>query len=119
MTAPTDTTYNGWPNYETWRVNLEAFDGLSVADITGTDHLADFLRQYTSVPVAVSVLAEMMREQVESLIEDTTTAGIARDYALAFLQPVDWRNIANHKITDEMANVMYEAELADKLAESR
>jgi len=108
MTAPTDTTYNGWPNYETWRVNLEAFDGLSVADITGTDHLADFLRQYTSVPVAVSVLAEMMREQVESLIEDTTTAGIARDYALAFLQPVDWRNIANHKITDEMAD-----ELAD------
>ena len=119
MTAPTDTTYNGWPNYETWRVNLEAFDGLSVADITGTDHLADFLSQYTSVPVAVSVLAEMMREQVESLIEDTTTAGIARDYALAFLQPVDWRNIANHKITDEMAESVYMEELADKLAEMR
>jgi hypothetical protein len=119
MTAPTDTTYNGWPNYETWRVNLEAFDGLSVADITGTDDVADFLSQYTSVPVAVSVLAEMMREQVESLIEDTTTGGIARDYALAFLRKVDWHSIATQKIVEEMANVMYEAELADKLAESR
>ena len=24
----TDNTYNGWSNYETWRVNLEIFDGL-------------------------------------------------------------------------------------------
>ena len=23
----TATTYNGWTNYETWRVNLEIFDG--------------------------------------------------------------------------------------------
>ncbi len=112
MTAPTDTTYNGWPNYETWRVNLEAFDGLSVADITGTDDVADFLNGYATVPVAVSALAEMMREQVESLIEDTTTAGIARDYALTFLQPVDWRNIANHKITDEMADELAELRAA-------
>ena len=23
----TDQKYNGWANYETWRVNLELFDG--------------------------------------------------------------------------------------------
>lgn len=109
MTAPTDTTtYNGWPNYETWRVNLEAFDGLSVADITGTDDLADFLSLYASSPVAEMALAEMMREQVEDMIEGTTTEGMARDYALAFLRQVDWRNIANHKITDEMADELAE-----------
>jgi hypothetical protein len=119
MTAPTDTTYNGWTNYETWRVNLEAFDGLSVADITGTDHLADFLSLYASVPVAETALAEMMREQVESLIEETTTGGIARDYALAFLQPVDWRSIASHKITEEQVSQDYLHEMADELAELR
>lgn len=108
MIAQTDTTYNGWPNYETWRVNLEAFDGLSVADITGSDDLADFLSAYATVPVAETALAEMMREQVESLIEETTSGGIARDYALAFIRPVDWRNIAHHKITDEMADELAE-----------
>lgn len=108
MTNATDTTYNGWPNYETWRVNLEMFDGLTVADITGTDDTADFLSLYTSVPVAEQTLAEMMREHAEDLIEGTSTEGIARDYAMAFLSRVDWRNIAAHKINDEMAEELTE-----------
>ena len=62
-----DTRYNGWPTYETWRVNLEMFDGLSVADLTGTDHLADFLSLYTGVSVAEMALAEMLREQAEEM----------------------------------------------------
>ena len=32
----TDTTYNGWTNYATWRVNLEIFDGMSPRDVTNT-----------------------------------------------------------------------------------
>jgi hypothetical protein len=100
MTNATDTTYNGWPNYETWRVNLEMFDGLTVADIACTDDTADFLSLYASVPVAEGVLGEMLREQAEDLIHETSTEGIARDYAFAFLSRVDWRNIAAHKIND-------------------
>lgn len=30
------TTYNGWTNYATWRVNLEIFDGTSASDHIGT-----------------------------------------------------------------------------------
>ena len=28
----TNTTYNGWTNYATWRVNLEIFDGFDPYD---------------------------------------------------------------------------------------
>jgi hypothetical protein len=42
------------------------------------------------------------------MIEATSTEGMARDYAFAFLSRVDWRNIAAHKINDEMADELAE-----------
>ena len=75
-----DQTYNGWTNYATWRVNLEIFDGLT-SDYYGTN---DTTR-----------LAQELREHAEEIIEATTTEpGLARDYALAFLGDVNWREIA-------------------------
>jgi hypothetical protein len=80
----TDTTYNGWTNYATWRVNLEIFDGLT-SDYYGTN---DTTR-----------LAQELRDHAEEIIEATTTeAGLARDYAMAFLGDVNWREIARHLI---------------------
>ena len=79
--------YNGWTNYETWRVNLEIFDGFDPRDLwTGSDKweaydLGDFLKGYA-----------------EELIESSSTEGIALDYALAFLSAVNWREIAKHMI---------------------
>lgn len=68
-----DQTYNGWTNYATWRVNLEMFDG--------TD-------QYWS--------PEDARDFVEQIIEESTPEGVARDYAMAFLSDVNWREISEH-----------------------
>jgi hypothetical protein len=68
-----NTTYNGWTNYATWRVNLEMFDGSD---------------QYWSVASA--------KEYVEEVIYSTTSEGVARDYALAFLSDVNWYEIAEH-----------------------
>jgi hypothetical protein len=80
------TTYNGWTNYATWRVNLEMFGGMTVLDFgdgqSTTEELSDCLK-YTA----------------ESYIEETSS-GVARDYALAFLSDVDWREIAAHMIDD-------------------
>ena len=70
--------YNGWNNYETWRVNLEIFDG---------GHL--------------DMAAFEMREFVEGLIEDQSSEGLARDYALAFISNVDWQEIAEHHNNEE------------------
>jgi len=32
-----DTTYNGWSNYATWRINLEVFDGMDAQEFHGVD----------------------------------------------------------------------------------
>jgi hypothetical protein len=53
-------------------------------------------------------LALMLRERAEEMIEATSTEGMARDYAFAFLSRVDWRSIAAHKINDEMADELAE-----------
>lgn len=41
----TDTKYNGWTNYATWRVNLEMFDGQPVHDIDGDTDAYDLSQQ--------------------------------------------------------------------------
>jgi len=76
-----DNTYNGWTNYETWRINLELFDG-------------DNDRWSHGSPDAMQEFAEM-------LIEESTDEGVGRDYALAFLQNVDWQEIAEHYEQDD------------------
>jgi len=66
------STYNGWTNYATWRINLEIFDGL--------DQVWD---------------ADEARQYVEDYIH-ASSSGIARDYALAFIADVNWHEIASH-----------------------
>ena len=80
-----DKKYNGWTNYATWRVNLEVFDG-SEDQWEGFDDL--------------HTLADALKDYAEELIIDSSTEGLARDYALSFLSDVDWRNIAEHYLPE-------------------
>jgi hypothetical protein len=75
----TDTKYNGWANYATWRVNLEIFDGVPfIEDFEGSTYdLSIYLKEYVE----------------DYLIQDTKT-GLAIDYALAFISDVNWYEIA-------------------------
>jgi hypothetical protein len=84
-----DKTYNGWTNYATWRVNLEIFDDFRVMDKELMDD--------------VYALGQYLRETAEVYIEDSSTDGLARDYALAFLSDVNWYEIAKHMIDDAKA----------------
>lgn len=84
----TDKTYNGWTNYATWRVNLEIFDGMDAEDM-GWHKLDKY------------ELAPMLKDMAESLIDDDTKQNsLARDYALAFLQDVNWREIADMLLSE-------------------
>ena len=82
-----DNKYNGWTNYATWRVNLEMFDGCDL-----TDYGWQKMDEYD--------LAQAMKEYAEEFIELESGKGLARDYALAFLSDVNWREIAEHYICD-------------------
>ena len=72
--------YNGWTNYETWRVNLEIFDGLDMSEEIRIADNVDYLADY---------LSEMADETVCGDAE-----GLAKDYARAFLSEVDYGQIA-------------------------
>lgn len=73
-------TYNGWTNYATWRVNLEIFDGADGFDFDQEAY----------------DLGHDLKAYAEDLIEQTTQEGLGRDYALAFLNDVNWFEIAQH-----------------------
>jgi len=80
-----NSTYNGWTNYATWRVNLEMFDGFDPREY-GFDLSSNY------------ELAKELKEYAESAIEDSSSDGLAREYALAFLSSVNWYEIAKHMI---------------------
>lgn len=72
--------FNGWTNYETWRVNLELFDGFDLCEVPSTiDNPYD--------------LAEYLKEMAEEIVYGDAE-GLAKDYALAFLSGVDYGQIA-------------------------
>lgn len=90
----TDTRYNGWTNYATWRINIEMFDGATVDDVTGeapegVDRDDDAYK-----------LQAALKEHAEYLICEQAPEGLARDYALAFLADVEWYAIAYHMLDD-------------------
>lgn len=76
MSRTDEQGYNGWANYATWRVMLEMFDGYD--------------------PEGSPVTAEYCEELAEDIISTDCPAGLALDYARAFLSNVDWREIADH-----------------------
>ena len=78
----TDTTYNDWTNYATWRVNLEMIDGMTAAELD-CDNVRD--------------LSAELEHYCRACIEAQGN-GLARDYALAFLNQVNWREIAEHML---------------------
>jgi hypothetical protein len=84
-----DKTYNGWTNYETWRVNLEMVDGSHWGDVIEGDQEPDAYK-----------LGLDIKDCCETWIEESAPEGLARDYALAFLSAVNWQEIAQHLIDD-------------------
>jgi hypothetical protein len=80
-------TYNGWTNYATWRVNLEMVDGLDPREMFGK--LSE-----------IYDLADAIQQYCESTLEGESQAGLARDYAFAFLDDVNWLQIAEHMAED-------------------
>jgi len=71
-------TYNGWTNYATWRVNLELFQDYDSEDWAEVDQ---------------SDLAEILKERANDMLDNQAT-GYALDYARAFLEDVNWYEIA-------------------------
>ncbi len=87
--------YNGWTNYETWRIQLEVIDGMTLQDFGFDLHEVD-----TDETADVERLAENVEQFVDEIILGNVPNGIARDLAESFLGNVDWFEIAEHLIAD-------------------
>jgi hypothetical protein len=81
----TDTTYNGWANYATWRVNLEMIDGLDPREM-GWRRLDKY------------ELAGALKDYCDEMLECNASEGLALDYARAFVSDVNWYEIAAYMI---------------------
>jgi hypothetical protein len=83
----TQTTYNGWTNYATWRIALEIFDGENPFDYE-TD-------TYT--------LSRLLYDYVSDYLSENCLNQLTNNYAMAFIDNVNWYEIAEHLI-QEVAN---------------
>jgi len=93
----TDKTYNGWSNYETWRIHLEIFDGLDL-DLDG--YFVD-----DEEPDAYVLKEELQQIAEDAVFEDMgyderRPSSLMEDYARAFLQDVNYYEIAKHLLKD-------------------
>ena len=73
------STYNGWTNYETWRINLEFFDAYTAHDMAGE---------------TTDEIAEELREIVDSYIDENTSSTLVYGWAASFLNEVNYDEIA-------------------------
>tara|TARA_B110000977_G_scaffold108277_1_gene140983 strand:+ start:176 stop:439 length:264 start_codon:yes stop_codon:yes gene_type:complete len=81
--------YNGWTNYETWRVNLEIFDDFNLEDHPVDAGFHDGVAEY-------------LKETAEELVMETST-GLGQSYAMAFMANVNWHEIAKHLMHSQEA----------------
>jgi len=95
-----DTTYNGWSNYATWRVQLEIFDGMDL-------DLDAYMGEESKFD-AYDLKDELQRIAEEIIFEgmgydERRPSNLVEDYARAFLQDVNYYEIAQHMIADYIA----------------
>ena len=96
----TDTKYNGWTNYATWRVALEIFDGLDPVEDWGLE----LDERGAGDEYAKEQLAEAFRDHAEEVIfEGSSRRNLADSYAEAFLSDVNWYEIASNKLEEVAA----------------
>jgi hypothetical protein len=106
----TDTKYNGWTNYATWRVNLELFDGIDLNETFTILWWDDNNAQ--DLDTIKFNLSQDLEAYAEDIVFIDSSEGLARDYALAFLNEVDWYEIATHMVNNHITEQKYISEAA-------
>lgn len=106
----TDTTYNGWTNYETWLVNLwntndEGADSYwrTTVDECLSEAETDDREFFSLKEKAAILLADRMKDEYEegsACLDGVILHGVYKDLLNAALSSVNWREIAKHYLDD-------------------
>ena len=114
----TDTTYNGWKNYETWAVALwidnaqhtyeyareRGRDAMEEAKVALDDDHARYGWEITEEKIrnrAARILGDALKEEHEEASPCGHRADIYADLMQAALDSVDWVEIAEHYLPEE------------------
>ena len=90
----TNTTYNGWTNYATWRIALEWFDNYNpFEDEKDPYELSKMLQEYLEDNLMLDINMDL-----------DINRSMCMDYAMAFISDVNWYEIAEHLIKEEVGN---------------
>ena len=73
--------YNGWTNFDTWRVKLEHVDNMTWDEFDNGN--------------TVKEIGERLKECIQSLIFDNP-GDWSKDYTDAFMDDVNWSELAAH-----------------------
>ena len=87
----TDTKYNGWTNYATWRVNLEMIDG-----IDPTEQFPGIVEAYDLGLALKEHCIEMLETDLLFVGKRASAEPLVLSYAMAFIADVNWYEIAKH-----------------------
>lgn len=81
-----DTTYNGWTNYATWRINLEVFDG------------NELLQELAKDCKTVADFAEVLKQYVQEFLWENSNVpnSIVLGWSEGFVSEVNFYEIAQH-----------------------
>lgn len=88
--------YNGWSNYQTWRVNLEILDDYFAS--MDEEEQIDLKREGETE--GYTYVGHRLRETVSDFLDMAGGEGLVRDYADAFLDDVNWSEIARTQLAD-------------------
>jgi hemerythrin-like domain-containing protein len=97
-----DTKYNGWTNYATWRIKLEVLDNIE-------ENIKENDQKWEDIGQLKKYLAEYVDEVITKYDGDSEETGLAIDYARAFVNQVNWHEIAEHILEDLRTGYDYEA----------
>jgi len=84
----TETKYNGWTNYATWRINLEFFQNLIVDP-------NDYEDEYALAKKLEDLIDEAIYEMYENKYD------FIRGWAKAFAESANYVEIAKHLLDQE------------------
>ena len=77
-----ETTYNGWTNYNTWRIALELFPA-------------------STYPYEAEMTADECREYAELILLEDIKDDLAANIICQFLDQVNWKEICDHLEMDQ------------------
>ena len=90
------TGYNGWTNYETWKTNLEMFDGFVPS------HFLDDFDFDNPTFTATEYLAGVLQDITDDFIsnEIPEESGFSYSVVQSFKSRVNWEEIAEHYVNE-------------------